>query len=129
MKLLLSLLLATLVAVSVQQCSIEDFNALEFVQTTETTDFNQNFTINSTFYNCLQTSSTIGLYETMSVSILFIRSDNLNILREVRYNLACNVDTWVRNRVEIRAALQNNNTRLNCSSCSDQNVNEYHCTR
>jgi len=135
MKLLISLwlLLVTQVTVSVQQCPVETFIPLELVQTTEVTDSNQIFTINSTFYNCLQTSSTIGQYVTMSVSVLYVRSDSLNTLRGVRYNLLCGPTTsppftWVRSQLQTSNVLQSNDTRFNCSSCSDTSVNDYHCS-
>ena len=132
MKLLssLCLLLAALVGVSVQQCTIEGFEgiALDQVQTTEATDASQTFTINGTIYNCLSTSQTIGVYNSMSVSILYIRSDDPNQLRDVRYNMRCDSNNWERVG-EQSTALLSSDTRLNCSDCTDQSVNDYHCTR
>ena len=132
MKLLSSLcvLLVTLVGVSVQQCTIEEFEAiaLDTVQTTEATDASQSFTINRTIYNCLSTSQTIGVYNSMSVSILYIRSDTPNQLRDVRYNMVCSSNNWARVGRQSTAFLSSD-TRRNCSACTDQAVNEYHCTR
>ena len=133
MKLLSSLcyLLVALVGVSVQQCTIErfeDVTALDTLQTTEVTDASQTFTINRTIYNCLSTSQTIGVYNSMSVSILYIRSDTPNQLREVRYNMVCNNGNWARVGQQ-SIALVSSDTRHNCSACTDQTVNDYHCTR
>ena len=133
MKFLLSLcyLLVTLVGVSVQQCTIErfeDVTALDTIQSTEATDFGQTFTINRTIYNCLSTSQIIGVYNSMSVSILYNRSDTPNQLREVRYNMVCNNGNWARDGQQ-STALMSNDTRRNCSACTNQTVNDYHCTR
>ena len=133
MKLVLSLclLLVTLVRVSVQQCTIERFEnmiALDTLQSTEATDFGQNFTINRTIYNCLSTSEIIGVYNSMSVSILYIRSGTPSQLRDVRYNMLCNNGNWVRVGRQ-STALVSSDTRRNCFACIDQNVNDYHCTR
>ena len=133
MKLLLSLclLLATLVGVSVQQCTIEGFEdvtALDTLQTTEATDATQTFTINRTIYNCLSTSQIIGVYNSMSVSILYIRSDTPIQLREVRYNMLCATNgNWARDGQQ-STALMSSDTRRNCSACTNQTVNDYHCT-
>ena len=133
MEFLLSLcyLLVTLVGVSVQQCTIErfeDVTALDTLQSTEATDFSQTFTINRTIYNCLSTSQIIGVYNSMSVSILYIRSDTPNQLREVRYNMVCANGNWARVGQQ-STALVSSDTRHNCSACTDQTVNDYHCTR
>ena len=123
------LLLALLVDISVQQCTIDEFqtNLADIVTSTEATEFVQFFTINSTYYNCLSTSQIVGHYRSMSVSILYIRSDDPNNLREVRYNLQCNSNVWGVVG-SLSTALRSNNTRFNCSACTDQIVNEYHCT-
>jgi len=130
MKLLLSLclLLVALVGVSVQQCTIERFeaNAVGIVESTEATDASQTFAINRTIYNCLSTSQTIGIYTSMSVSILYIRSNTE--LRQVRYNMACFANNWQRFGSRQPTALLSNDTRRNCSDCTDRNVNDYHCT-
>ena len=82
--------------------------------------------ITSTYYNCLSRSDTSDHYSSMSVSILYIRSDDPNNTHEVRYNLQCNNSVWeiVGNQ---STALRSNNTRY-CDDCTDQTVNEYHCT-
>ena len=133
MKLLLALCLplVALVGVSVQQCTIEGFEgmtAIDTVQTTEATDASQTFTINRTIYNCLSTSQTIGVYNSMSVSILYIRFDTPNQLRDVRYDMVCSSNTWSRVRKQ-DSALISSDTRSNCSACTDEAVNDYHCTR
>jgi len=129
MAVYLWLLLTLLVDISVQQCTIDGYqaNITEFIASTEATDSEQFFTINSTYYNCLSPSQINGQYSSMSVSILYIRSDDPNNIHEVRYNLQCNNSVWeiVGNQ---STALRNNNTRLNCSNCIDRTVNEYHCT-
>ena len=130
MRLIFLCLLAALVGVSVQQCTIERFEdvaALDTIQSTEATDFDQTFTINRTIYNCLSTSQTIGVYNSMSVSILYIRSDTPNQLRDTRYNMLCANGNWARDGQQ-SSALMSSDTRHNCSACTDQNVNDYHCT-
>ena len=124
------LLLTNLVGVSVQQCTTEGFQniALDTVLSTETTDGSQNLTINRTIYNCLSTSQTIGVYNTMSVSILYIRSDTPNQLRDVRYNMQCINNAWGRIGDQPVAFLSTD-TRQNCSDCTNATVNDYHCTR
>ena len=126
----LCLLLFAMVGVSVQQCTTEGFQniALDTVQSTETTDVSQIFTINRTIYNCLSTSQTIGIYNTMSVSILYVRSDAPNELRDVRYNMQCIDNSWGRTGSQ-SVAFVSSDTRQNCSDCTNENVNDYHCTR
>ena len=133
MKLLssLCLLLVSLVGVSVQQCTIARFEgviAADTLQAAEATDASQTIAINRTIYNCLSTSQTIGVYNSMSVSILYIRSDTPNQLREVRYNMQCSNGNWARVGQQ-STALVSSDTRHNCSACTDQTVNDYHCTR
>ena len=133
MKLLssLCLLLTVLVGVSIQQCTIEEFEnslAPDLLQTTQATDASQTFAVNRIFYNCLSTSQIIGVYRTMSVSILYTRSDNLTNLRQIRYNMVCLNNIWQRFRQQ-PTALLSNDTRHNCSDCTDQTVNDHHCTR
>ena len=128
MKLKLLCLLAALVGVSVQQCTIqrfEDVTTIDILQTSEST--NENFTINRTIYNCLSTSQTIGVYNSMSVSILYIRSDFPNQLRDIRYNMVCFNGNWLRSREE-STAFMSSDTRRNCSACTNASVNDYHCT-
>ena len=133
MKLLssLCLLLVFLIGFSIQQCTLqifEDTTAINTLQSTEATDANQTITINRTIYNCLSTSQTISVYNSMSVSILYIRSDSPNQLREVRYNMVCGNGNWARVGQQ-STALVSSDTRHNCSDCTDQTVNAYHCTR
>ena len=124
-------LLATMVGLSVQQCNIEGFEAiaLDTVKATEIAEANQNITaLNGTFYNCLSTSEIIGIYNSMSVSVLYTRSDTPDQLRDVRYNMQCINNGWLRVGEQL-VALTSNDTRRNCSDCTDQTVNDYHCTR
>ena len=102
--------------------------ALDILQGTEASDANQTFMINRTIYNCLSTSQTIGIYNSMSVSILYIRSDTPNQLRDVRYNMVCSNSNWARGGQQ-STAFMSSDTRHNCSACTDQAVNNYHCTR
>ena len=124
----LCLLLAALTGVSAQ-CTIERFqnNAIDLLQSTEATDFGQTFSINRTIYNCLSTSQMIGMLNSMSVSILYFRSDTPNRLREIRYNMLCSGSIFLRAGQQ-STALVSNDTRLDCSDCTSQTVNEYHCT-
>ena len=123
------ILVVVIVNVSIQQCTIESFtsNATEIVESTETFNSSQTVTIDSTYYNCLSLYQIIGHYSSMSVSILYIRSDDPNNIYEVRYNLQCNNSVWeIVGRQSI--ALRNNITRSSCSDCTDPSINEYHCT-
>ena len=124
----LCLLLVALAGVSAQ-CTIERFqnNAIDLLQSTEATDFGQTFSINRTIYNCLSTSQMIGVFNSMSVSILYTRSDTPNRLREIRYNMLCSGSIFLRAGQQ-STALVSSDTRHNCSDCTSQTVNEYHCT-
>ena len=124
----LLLLLAFLVGARSQQCTVNGFKVVvvDVINSTQATNANGAITINSTYYNCLSRSDTSDHYSSMSVSILYIRSDDPNNTHEIRYNLQCNNSVWeiVGNQ---STALRNNNTRY-CDDCTDQTVNEYHCT-
>jgi len=124
----LIVLLTFLVGVRSQQCTIDNFQAaaINMINSTEASNANETITINSAYFNCLSRSDTSDHYSSMSVSILYIRSDSPNNTHEVRYNLQCNNSMWeiVGNQ---STALRNNNTRY-CDVCTDQTVNEYHCT-
>ena len=124
----LCLLLVTLAGVGAQ-CTIEEFQniVIDLLQSTVATDFGQAFSVNRTIYNCLSTSQMIGVYNSMSVSILYIRSDTPNQLRDVRYNMRCVGNNWGRAGLQ-STALISSDTRRNCSNCIDQTVNDYHCT-
>ena len=131
-KLLLWLLLVTVIGARAQQCTIERFEemVIDIVKAAELSGENQNVnvTINGTFYNCLSTSQIIGVYNSMSVSILYIRSDTPNQLRDVRYNLRCVGNNWGRVGRQSNI-LRSNSTRRDCSDCTNQAVNDDHCTR
>jgi len=130
--LIVTLLLAALAEVSVQQCTIESerFEAIARDLIAETTNVtNQNIAINRTMYNCLSASPTVtGVYTSISVSILYITSDSPNQLRGVRYNLKCENNQWSPIDSSM-AVLIDGGTRVDCASCLDQTVNENHCTR
>ena len=83
-------------------------------------------TIITTYYNCFSVLDTSDHYSSMSVSILYIRSDDPDNTHEVRYNLQCNNSVWdvVGNQ---STALKSSGT-VYCEDCTDQTVNEYHCT-
>ena len=130
MRLFLWLLLVDLARVSIQQCTIEVFEdsiALDILQATETTESNQNFVINRTIYNCLSTSRTIGIFGSMSVSILYTRSDTPDRLRDVRYDMLCIGSVWMR-AGQMLTAFESNDTRTDCSRCLNV-VNDHHCAR
>lgn len=124
------LLVIALVRISIQQCTIKEFEdrvAFDTLLTTEATEANQKFNINRTIYNCLSTSQTIGIYIFMSVSILYIRSDTPNRLRDVRYDMECMDDVWLRVG-QYPMAFISNDTRTDCWDCT-RTPNDYHCTR
>ena len=134
MKLMIALwlLLATLVGVSVQQCTLERFEMVALDRAQNIVSESSMITaINDTFYNCLSASEIIGVYETMSVSLLYTISDDPTNLREVRFNMDCFDNDWevFGSPRQLPTALRSNDTRTNCSACTNRTVNEYHCTR
>jgi len=125
---LLLVLLLLLINLSVQQCTIEQFQNIAsiMVMSSEATGDKRSVIINRTYYNCLSRSDTSDHYSSMSVSILYIRSRDPNSVREVRYNLQCNSNMW--EIVGNQSTALRSNTSYDCSSCTDQTVNDYHCT-
>ena len=119
-------LLAFLSRVSVQQCTIGDFKGVAINMINTKTS--NNISINRIYYNCLSRSDTNDLYSSMSVSILFvITNSNGRIMRsEVRYNLQCSNSVW--EIVGNQSTALRSNTGYDCSDCTDQTVNDYHCT-
>jgi len=123
------LLVISLVRISIQQCTIEQFEnriVHDILLTTKATEMDQNFIINRTIYNCLSTSQTIGIYTSMSVSLLYIRSDTPNTLRDVRYDVACMNNVWLRVG-QSSTAFISNDTRTDCWDCT-RTLNDYHCS-
>ena len=122
------LMISVVAGIDRQRCTLDQFvrNASNIVNSTEPVPYDHTITINITYYNCLSRCDTSDRYSSMSVSILYIRSDDPNIIHEGRYNLQCNSNVWeiVGNQ---STALRNNNTKY-CEDCTDQIVNEYHCT-
>lgn len=115
------ILLPVLAGVSIQQCTID--NLQSFIRDRA---HSRNFTINSTYYNCLSTSDSGNNYSSASVSILYTRSNDSMNIKEVRLDLKCNYSAW--KIVEKQSSvLRNNNTKY-CEDCTDQNVNMFHCT-
>ena len=125
------LLLAVLITVSEQRCTIEEFEttiAPDIIRHTEISEERQTITINRTIYNCLSTSQIIGIYRSISVSFLYSRSDAPNRLRQVRYDMRCMNNVWLRATEQISTAFLSNDTRTDCSDCTKA-INDYHCTR
>jgi len=113
------ILLTVLAGVSIQQCTIDDLQF--FIRDWA---HSNNFTINSTYYNCLSTSDSGNNYTSASVSILYTRSNDSMNIKEVRLDLKCNYSVW-KAVVSQSSVLRNNNTRY-CEDCTD--VNLLHCT-
>lgn len=131
---LLALLLATLVGVSVQQCTKESFDEYKIRLLEEEIVERTNRTIvmihtNSTIYNCLATSVTLGEYRSMSVSIQYVFSTDVSTLRQIRYNLRCNSQTGNWSRPSGLSSIAFMGERSDCYDCTDQSVNDHHCTR
>ena len=125
----LLLLLASLVGVSIQQCTTERFEAIA-ANTIETTLQIQNISINRISYNCLSPSPTInGTYTSMSVSVLYISSSSPNQSRDIRYTVNCEDDQWSVVDSDTMSVMIGSVTRVDCESCLDQTVNDDHCTR
>jgi len=125
------LIVPFLVDMSVQQCAIDSFkaNVTNIIASTEVIDVLQFITINCTYYNCLSSSQTVGLYLTMTLSVLFTKESTPNVTNEARYSAQCFRGLWSMSGDSIATALRDNNTRINCSSCLDQSVNDYQCSR
>ena len=126
---LIWILASCLIGVSLQQCTLDMFRrnvSHNILNSFETTWRDPSINITSTYYNCLSRSDTSDHYSSMSVSILYIRSDDPNNTHEVRYNLQCINRVWeiVGNQ---STALRNNYTRY-CDDCTDQTVKGCHCT-
>lgn len=124
------LLTSVLVRVSIQQCTRERFErkiALDLVQVYEESEVFYNYTITVIIYNCLATSDIIGMYTSMSVSILYTRSHTPDEIRDVRFDMLCMNDVW-RRYVQGGTAYTSNTTRTNCSNCYDTS-NDDHCRR
>jgi len=119
------LFLSLFINVSVQTCTIKQFqtNASSMVISTEAT--NDEVVINSTYYNCLSRSDTSDHYRSMSVSILY-SIKRQKVRNEVRYNLQCNNGDW--EIINSQSTTLRSNASYNCSDCTNQTVNDYHCT-
>ena len=126
----LLLLLAILIGISVRQCAIEHIDVMDLVLSTEVVEviYVPNIlNITDIYYNCLSTSRTVGLYSSASLSVVYNRS-NPDAMLEVRYNMRCIHGLWHRVGRRMTAALRSNDTRTDCYSCTDQSVNENHCS-
>jgi len=118
------LLLSFLVGISIQQCAIKQFQDSLIDDLPDLLDPVVNINEMLIFYNCLSPSistNTGFLFSSMSVSVVYSLTNQRR-----RYNLQCNNNVW-QIVGEQSTALTNNNTRY-CEDCTDQNVNEYHCT-
>ena len=125
------LLLVALVRVSIEQCTVEEFDVLDTVLNSETSEVTHNVSIMEVIYNCLATSHVIGTYSSMSVSVLYNRSDNPHKLRNVRYDMLCKDNIWHRTR-QMANIFMSNDTRIDCSNCwggNESDSDSHHCTR
>jgi len=129
------LILIAQVKISTQLCTIEEFRnnrAHDLLHSSETSEVTHNITVMDVIYNCLATSHEIGIYNSMSVSILYIRSDTPDRLRTVRYDILCQSNIWQRKR-QVKTIFMSNNTRSDCANCLGGRINEsgsdHHCTR
>ena len=127
-------LLTTLITLSVQQCTKEEFEAgarelvLNSIGSEATILSPSDVFINETYYNCLATSENIGTYTFMSVSLTYTLSRAPNTLREIRYVMRCIGGAWNR-LAENNTALKSNETRTDCYRCTDTANNEEYCFR
>ena len=122
-----SLLLATLVEVSIQQCVLEDIDILDLVESNEVELTGlETMHISAIYYNCLSAGQYVGLYSSTSLSVLYYESRS-DTLKEVRYNLWCRSEHW-EPIGKTNTALRSNDTRTDCYSCTDQSINENHCS-
>ena len=137
MKLLISLLLlATLVRISVQQCTIASLGRtiielLRGERHEPDPKYDSNTIqphINNTVCNCLQQSPIFGFYLSLSVSIQYVYlNEDPSLLLAIRFGLWCSSGVW--QRVGIVHNEFMNGTRSDCSDCKDMTVNDHHCTR
>ena len=126
---LLWLLLATLVGLSVQQCTIKE--AETFVNTTlresnpeSINEADINFIAH---VNCLSTSEKLDKYNYMSISAFYNTSRNQSKANEIRFDLVCLNNIWLHYGQSFSALM--NDTRSDCYDCRNTTVNEHHCTR
>ena len=127
---LLWLLLATLVGLSVQECTIKEAESFVNTRLRERNPENlREANISFVAYpNCLSTSEQLGVYNFMSISALYNSSQNQSKVNEIRFNLVCvDNDIWLHTS-EINAAFVSD-ARSDCSDCRNTTVNDHHCTR
>ena len=129
---LLWLLLATLIGLSIQQCTIEKAESFVNMRLRERNPENlEEAEISFVAYpNCLSTSKQLDKYNFMSISVLYNRSKNQSKVNEIRFDLECHgVDNkfWLHSG-EINTAFISD-TRSDCSDCRNTTVNDHHCTR
>ena len=126
---LLWLLLATLVGLSVQQCTVK--GAESFVNTTLREKNPENLeeaNISFVAYlNCLSTTEQLGIYNSMSISASYNSSNNQSRVNEIRFDLVCIDGTWLRVSQTDTAFVSD--ARSDCSDCGNATVNDHHCTR
>ena len=127
---LLWLLLATLVGLSIQQCTIERAESFVNMTLRERNPENvEEAEISFVAYpNCLSTSEQLDKYNFMSISALYNRSKNQSKVNEIRFNLVCIDNIWLRGGDEIDTAFISD-TRSDCSDCRNTTVNDHYCTR
>ena len=128
---LLLLFLATLVKIDAQSCSLLDIESfitdrLLADAITEGTR-SVNISLIDTNPNCLATAKEFGLYRSLSISVKYLSSDD-NETKEIRHNYGCHPINNIWQFVN-KSESYFNGTRTDCSDCSDQTVNDYHCKR
>ena len=118
------MLLMAALEVNTQRCTTK--GSMSMIKDRLSSSSVSKITITSTYYNCFSVLDTSDHYSSMSVSILYLRSDYPNNTHEVRYNLQCNNSVW--EIVGNQSTVLKSSGTVYCEDCTDQTVNEYHCT-
>ena len=125
----LMLFLAMLVGIDAQNCTIEEaLTAMEDrIKPAEST-LESNVTFTDTRRNCLATSEIYGLYEQISMSVMYYTDNDSSTIKKARYTYICSKDGWqfwYGNKSETSYF---NGTRSDCWDCTDRTENDHHCT-
>lgn len=121
---LFPLLLAILLGVDAQKCSMEvaENATIDRIREIESEPM---INIIDLQYNCIATNKRLGIYHSISMSVQYSGS-NTAVINQRRFNWECRNDGWVRRQEDISYF---NETRSDCHTCTNTTVNDHHCTR
>lgn len=129
----LFLLLATLVGVSIQDCTVQEArgaveDALEDLLKGDQHIEPPNITVIGTHTNCLATAKSYGTYSSISISVEYTYNFS-GTPDEIRFNFVCHRNTWLLVNDSGIPRIPDTNPRTDCSTCYDVTVNDDHCER